>query len=377
MKLKSTFTLILICIIAIVSFSFKKETKKRFHPLYSSGVANVLGVGYTGGPFENGGATCSNCHGGGIYNPTVSLSLLDASTNIPATTYLPGAAYILRMNITPAAGTPQFGFQITSVKQSDNSNLNTWGSSFPTNVNNVVGYSSGRNYIEHNARLASGIINIPWTAPSTGFGEVTFYGVGNAVNANGGTSGDNAANTVLTIPQAVVPITLLSFTGKEENGRVKLYWETAQELNNEYFNIEHSLDGNNFKIITKINSKGNTSTGHNYELEDKQEINGQHFYKLKQVDLDGKFTYSPIVVVKISGKKISIFPNPVVNEININGGEVLKNIQYKIINQAGKIVLSGNLNANKINVGALTNGTYFVTINNENGILLSEKFLKQ
>ena len=378
MKTKSIITLILICIIAFVSFSFKTETKKRFHPLYSSGVAALLGVGYTGAPFDYyGAATCSNCHGGGIYNPSVSLTLLDAGTNMPVTAYLPNAAYILRMNITPAAGAPQYGFQITSVKQSDNSNLNNWGSTLPTNVNNVFGSTSNRNYIEHTARLASGVINIPWTAPAAGFGSVIFYGAGNAVNGNGGTSGDNATAAILTITQAVLPITLLSFTGQEEKGKVKLNWETTQELNNEYFNIEHSLDGINFKKIATVNSKGNTSTGHAYEFEDNQNINGKHFYRLKQVDVDGKFTYAPIVVVKIAGKKLSIYPNPVVNEININGGDVLKNTQYKIVNQAGKIVLAGNLNANKINVASLANGNYFITINNETGVLLSEKFVKQ
>ena len=373
MKIKYIITLILISIIAFVSFSFKTETKKRVHPLYSSGVAAFIG-GYTGAPFDNSGFTCSNCHGGGTYNPTINITLIN-STNQAVTTYTPGVDYIVRLSIIAGSGTPQFGFQMLNSKSSDNSNLNNWGSSLPVNVQNIL-TSGGRNYIEHNARLASGIINIPWTAPGAGTGAVSFYAVGNAVNG-GGTSGDNAVNTSLDVIEAALPITLLSFTGQEEKGKVKLNWETTQELNNEYFNIEHSLEGINFKKIATVNSKGNTSTGHAYEQEDNQNINGKHFYRLKQVDVDGKFTYSPIVVVKLAGKKLSIYPNPVVNEININGGEVLKNTQYKIVNQAGKIVIAGNLNANKINVATLAIGTYFVTINNDTGILLSEKFVKQ
>ena len=375
MKLKSTFTVLLIGLISIISLSFKYTKSNNYHPLRSNGAAAAFNAGYTGAPFDNGGSKCSPCHGGGIYNPTVDITVLNSANN-PVNHYVAGVNYTVRLAIIASTGSPKFGFQLMAVKSSDNSNLNTWGSTFPLDVKNTL-TGGGRNYIEHNARLNNGIIDIPWTAPSAGSGAIHFYGIGNAVDGTGGTGGDVAVSTDFEIVEGTLPINLLSFTGKEENGKVKLSWETAQEINNEYFNIEHSLDGNNFKIISKVISKGNTSTGHTYAKEDNQNINGVHFYRLKQVDVDGKFTYSAIVMVKLGGKKMRIYPNPVTNEINFNSGDILKNTQYKIVNQTGKLVLSGNLNANKINVATLANGTYFVSINNDTTILLSEKFVKQ
>ena len=213
MKIK--FTLALLLIVALISFSFKS---KKYHPLYSSGPASVLEAGYTGASFDNSGANCSACHGGGIYNPTVTLELLNSS-NVPVTSYTAGASYTVRLSIIASAGTPQFGFQIMNARASNNANINSWGTTLPTNVKNTL-TSGGRNYIEHSAKLTNGILDIPWTAPIATTGTVNFYGVGNAVDGLGGSGGDNAVSTNLSIAESALPIKLINFEGKEEKGNV-------------------------------------------------------------------------------------------------------------------------------------------------------------
>jgi hypothetical protein len=372
MKIK--ILLFLLTISALISLSFKNNTQNKFHPLYSFGAAAATGYGYTGAPFDNGGAFCGNCHGGGMFAPTVSLKMINSSNN-NVTTYTAGENYTIRLSIIAGAGTPQFGFQLMSVKASDNTNLNNWGSSLPTEVKNTL-TAGGRNYIEHNSRLPNGIIDIPWTAPVAATGDITFYGVGNAVNG-AGTTGDNALTTNLTITAAPVPITLLSFTGKAENDAVQLQWQTAQEINNDYFIVEHSIDGINFSKTAKLVSKGNTSIGNSYSYSDKQAVQGINFYRLKQVDVDGSFTYSSIVLVKNNAKKISILANPVSNEILLSNLNIESKSSYKIVNAAGKIIANAVLISTKINVSKLISGNYYVQIVDKNNSITTIKFVKE
>jgi hypothetical protein len=301
--------------------------------------------------------------------------MINSSNNI-VTTYTAGENYTIRLSIIATTGTPQYGFQLMSAKASDNTNLNNWVSSLPAQVQNTL-TAGGRNYIEHNSRLTNGIIDIPWTAPIAATGDINFYAVGNAVNGTGGTDGDNALTTNLTIAAAPLPITLLNFTGKAENDAVQLQWLTAQEINNDYFIVEHSIDGVNFSKTAKVDSKGNTSIGHAYTYQDKQAVQGSNFYRLKQVDVDGSFSYSNIALVKNNAKKISILSNPVANEIILTNVNVDSKSSYKIVNTAGKIVVSNILISNKINVSKLISGNYFLQIVDKNNSITTTKFVKE
>ncbi len=373
MKIK--IVLLIISISALLSLSFKNNNKTNYHPMRGVGAAAVFDAGYTGAPFDNLGTNCGLCHVSGTFNPTVSLKMINSSNN-EVTTYNSGENYTIRLSIIPGAGTPKFGFQVMSVKESDNSNLNTWGAALPAEVKNTF-TSGGRNYIEQNSPLTNGIIDIPWTAPVTTTGNIVFYGVGNAVDGTGNTLFDNAVTTNLTITNAPVPITLISFTGKPENEFVQLQWQTAQEINNKYFTIEHSIDGVNFSKVENVESKGNTSIGFNYSYNHKLAVQGVNFYRLKQVDLDGTFNFSNIVLVKNNAKKTLIFTNPVANEIVLTNAEIENNTTYKIVNTSGKVMISNTLKSNRINVSSLLRGNYFLVITDKLNYSTTSKFVKQ
>ncbi len=376
MKIK--FTLFLLCIVVLTSLSFKNKVKKSFHNFRSGGAAAAFNIGFTGAPFDNSGSTCSNCHGGGNYNPTISLSLLNSS-NVPVTTYTTGMSYTLRIAIVPVSGSPLFGFQTTSVKQSDNSNLNNWGAALPASVRNTLTTGgNARNYIEQSAVLGTGVINIPWIAPAVATGAINFYAVGNAVDGTGDPSGDNVTNpAVLSIAQAVLPITLISFTGTPIKNTVKLNWQTGVELNNAFFVIEHSADGNNFTAIATINSQGITSTGFEYIYTDVNAVTGKNYYRLVQTDLDGTKTFSGIILIKTSEREWAVYPNPVINKITLKGVADLNGSTYKIFTQTGAEVAVGLLRNNEINVHALKTGTYYVRIIEKNTNNNTWKFIKE
>lgn len=114
-----------------------------------------------------------------------------------------------------------------------------------------------------------------------------------------------------------LPVELIAFSGRNENGFNKLEWKTASELNNDYFELERSNAGEVFSSVGKVNGKGTTNEASSYSLIDEQPFIGNNYYRLKQVDFDGTVSYSNVIVVKNEQEgvfNISVFPNPVSKE---------------------------------------------------------------
>jgi hypothetical protein len=119
---------------------------------------------------------------------------------------------------------------------------------------------------------------------------------------------------------ALLPIELLFFNGKEQNGEVLLNWRTATEENNDYFEVEHSTDGSHFKPIGKVAGRGTTASPNNYSFHHTRPSKGANYYRFKQVDFDGKFSYSPIVHVEIGlDALIEAYPNPTTAFVKLDG----------------------------------------------------------
>lgn len=94
-----------------------------------------------------------------------------------------------------------------------------------------------------------------------------------------------------------LPITLLNFEAKKEEDLVEILWSTGAEFNNEYFAVERSKDGFDFYEIERIQGAGNYTGLLNYSAVDANPLSGQSYYRLKQVDFDGTFTYSKVVSI--------------------------------------------------------------------------------
>jgi len=136
---------------------------------------------------------------------------------------------------------------------------------------------------------------------------------------------DNLRFTLATtdVSATPVPVDLISYNATLlENGKVQLYWETATELNNDFFTIHGSTDGQNWKTIAKIPGSKNSSSIKQYTVYDKEPVVGNNFYRLSQTDFDGKTTYykTKKVLVKESGTKaVLIYPNPTTGLVTVVG----------------------------------------------------------
>ncbi|MEQ8550822.1 MAG: T9SS type A sorting domain-containing protein [Cyclobacteriaceae bacterium] len=118
--------------------------------------------------------------------------------------------------------------------------------------------------------------------------------------------------------EAALPIELLSFYGEVIDGRINLQWTTASEINNDFFEVQCSIDGKSFKTIGVVSGNGNSTALINYSFEDRSPNLGLNYYRLKQFDFDGKSEIHKTILVKkellISAIEGFIYPNPTGNE---------------------------------------------------------------
>ena len=116
------------------------------------------------------------------------------------------------------------------------------------------------------------------------------------------------------------PAELTLFKGAEAEQGIALTWQTTREENSAYFSIQHSLNGSQFEEIGQLKSRGISTSTQTYQFSHTEAAAGNNFYRLKQVDQEGKFSYSPVILVEIKATEkpktgtFSVFPNPIVNK---------------------------------------------------------------
>jgi len=119
---------------------------------------------------------------------------------------------------------------------------------------------------------------------------------------------------------ALLPVELTFFNGKEQNGAVLLNWQTALEKNSSYFQVEHSQDGIHFTAIGKVASNGTSNQLHNYSFRHTSPSKGNNYYRLKEVDIDGKYAYSNIVPIETTPFfDVELYPNPTTGYVKLKG----------------------------------------------------------
>ncbi|RYM31450.1 T9SS type A sorting domain-containing protein [Brumimicrobium glaciale] len=164
-----------------------------------------------------------------------------------------------------------------------------------------------------------------------------------------------------------LPIELTEFEVKKQDASAMVNWTTASELNNDYFDLERSTDGFNFESISKLDGAGNSTHLINYNHLDRYPEAGISYYRLKQVDFDGKFSYSDIKSILFDDiGSLNIYPNPLNtgHDLMIASNQVISSIE--IINETGQLIRSakfdGKQNEVKLSNLSLTSGFYFVKV---------------
>ncbi|MFA7272784.1 MAG: T9SS type A sorting domain-containing protein [Crocinitomicaceae bacterium] len=187
---------------------------------------------------------------------------------------------------------------------------------------------------------------------------------------------NNRRFTIGTINSSAtpLPIGLLYFDAKMNNQRtVDLSWQTASETNNDYFTIERSKNGSSWETIGAVTGAGNSFLALSYQSIDPNPLMGISYYRLKQTDFDGKFTYSKSIAVnnqRAASEPMVIFPNPTHQFIHVLG-EIKPTDMLEFYNSMGQNVsaivplLNSSGSLRQYDVSALSSGLYFLTHNDK------------
>jgi hypothetical protein len=183
--------------------------------------------------------------------------------------------------------------------------------------------------------------------------------------------------TLMVADCGLLPVKLTSFTGRYTSGKSLLDWQTSQEQNSDHFEIFRSTNGQDFIKIGSVKSAGNSVSVRNYSFQDDiaGNVGNTVYYRLKQIDIDGKASVSPIVKLSLGSVKSSfeVYPNPFSNNFTVAfGAAKTATATLRIQNSAGNLVYSKTINVTKgnnslmmNNLPALGSGVYYVTIYNE------------
>ena len=155
-------------------------------------------------------------------------------------------------------------------------------------------------------------------------------------------------------------VELLSFTGKNNDSGNILTWSTASEYDNQGFDVERSADGRLFQKIGYQAGNGTIETAVKYTFSDRNPLAELNYYRLKQTDYDGRFQYSPVVLVKRDDVKgaVQLYPNPGTGVFSIYGLAEDEMGSVKVLNAVGQEV-SVQLMNGQIDLSTQPAGTYY------------------
>lgn len=189
----------------------------------------------------------------------------------------------------------------------------------------------------------------------------------------------------------VVPVKYISFSGTAANKAVLLSWVTSQEINNDHYEVERSTNGKDFSVIGMVldgfESNGNMS----YAFKDNAAMLQDQtvvYYRLKQVDTDGRFSYSNVIAIRLkaaaSDLYVEVAPNPFTEKVIVRfNSEAQANAEIRITNLAGQTIVSKKMTVNKgynnlqvDGLSALPSGVYVASLITDGKVTGTQKIVK-
>jgi hypothetical protein len=245
------------------------------------------------------------------------------------------------------------------------------------------------------------------SANTTGTGNfIVYMGNGTSVNVTGltqltgytfdvyeynGKYMHNSFAGAISSSTTTTPVKLVSLKATKVNEDVLVSWATASEVNNRGFNVERSIDGKTFEYVGFVKGMGNSSVTNNYRLEDANAFVttgvSKLYYRLKQMDNDGKYTYSQIVVVdnnEIENVTVVTYPNPFTDKVTIELQNVKAGmVKIEVLDISGRLITTKEQMVNQNNqtlivdgLSNLSQGVYFIKVNASGATQIS-KLIKQ
>lgn len=219
--------------------------------------------------------------------------------------------------------------------------------------------------------------NFNLNAQGTVTGDGTISSNSGDINDNGGDSSGFTGEVSCSGSCAPLPVTWQGF-GAEilYDGVTELTWKTASELNNEGFYIEKSLNGVTFEAIGFVYGNGTTNEQQTYQFTDELFLQNA-YYRLLQVDYDGTSEYSETIFVKHPDSSIRIYPNPVVNQLRLEGNSEMSYLS-EVYAVSGELIFqtSGTLASIEglfnQRLSGLKNGNYLLKLISDEGVLTKQ-----
>ncbi len=298
----------------------------------------------------------------GVFSATNPL----AHASIPSTT---------QVNGTPITGTLDYGYW--TLTPDANPSAGTYNISVTlSGASNTGAQASQYSVLKNN------------TGNGTWISEGTHNNNTQLVNGTAVTAVRTALSTfgsfAIGIGGSPLPVQMTGFAVRLDNNAAVLEWETAAELNNHYFSVEKSLDGNHYTAIAKVDGAGTSTLAHQYSFTDENPGSGTIYYRIAQTDFDGTSTYSATRFVALADAPIQlqVYPNPALSggaihlEGNIPAGSTLRlsDLQGRLLTQ---LVLTDNISSitlDQLYPNTLPAGTYLLQAIQGNN-MLSQKLI--
>lgn len=257
------------------------------------------------------------------------------------------------VTVTTGAGTAPYTYQWTS----------TIGGSFTNGTSASAGFTAPNTPAAINGALVCTVIDA--------CGRQTFL------------------SEVINVSENTLPVTLVNFTGNEQDGKILLNWITASEINNDYFTIERSQNGYDFSEIGTVKGAGNNTMQRNYSFTDETPIVGDNYYRLVQTDFDGAYEIFKTIVVRVTSAKTIINEMLGINPVPFNDQFTIffsliesESVSFMILNGEGKTMRTERVAAPQgynsflfDNLSYLPDGVYYVIMITSNGEIYTRKIL--
>jgi len=202
-----------------------------------------------------------------------------------------------------------------------------------------------------------------------------------SITANAATQGANRFKIIFK-PATVLAISGIELTGLQKATAVELNWVVLAEKDMSSYTVERSADGRNFTFVGKVSAANNNNATAVYSFTDNNALEGDSYYRIKAEGKSGEHYFSKTIKMQ-QGRSVAvhIYPNPVKDYLNVVLSPASGSYSVKIINSLGQQVITLNnvqpsAGVIKIRTAALTKGIYNVQIANINGLLTTERFIK-
>lgn len=265
----------------------------------------------------------TNCPFGFNYNVSINYNIVFSGSNIPASLYT--------LQGTLDCGSQSLFFDLPNGQGSGNTvtNSNPYVSTATCNTATVANLGCNR----FNVQIEG--LGIPYQVVSCSF--------------------------------VTLPVEFVAFDANRNDDQVDLFWATGAEQNNQYFEVQRAGESGEWTAIGRLNGVGTTSQTTTYNYADQSPLDGISYYRLKQVDYNGNFSYSPIKKVEYNSQTQApeLFPNPSSGEfLYVNGLDNPLVWKLKLYSTSGALVLDTQVQTGAVPLPLLAPGLYFVRLEN-------------